>query len=268
MKNPLQLYQLLDKSNCRLCLLPSCMAFAVAVIQGKKDITDCPRASPETIAAVNGKVTVRKDIAEEQQERLIGLKQALAAIDFAAVAERLGARTVPEGMAIPCLGKDFVVDAAGELRSECHSNLWVQVPLLNYILHGMGKKISGRLVSFAELPGAADWSRFFSHRCERGLEQLAAAHPDLFFEILDLFGARPVSGTEADRSLCLHPLPALPLVINYWEPEPGLDAKLTLLFDDTAADNLPMDAIYLLCQGLVEMLRALIAKHSRDGKLF
>ncbi len=268
MKNPLELYRLLDKSNCRACLLPSCMAFAVAVIQGQKSIEECPHASDRAIEAVRGKVVVRKSIAEEQQERLHALKQAIAAVDFASVAERLGGRTVPEGLAIPCLGKEFVVNATGELRSECHSNLWVQVPLLNYIINGQGRHPTGRLVAFAQLPKGGDWSRFFAHRCETGLQQLANAHPDLFFELLDLFGSRPLPGTGADRSLRLHPLPRLPLVVNYWAPEPGLGAKLNLLFDETAADNLGVDAIYLLCQGMVEMFRALIVKHSRDGKLF
>ncbi|MCI5180309.1 MAG: Fe-S cluster protein, partial [Candidatus Electrothrix sp. AW3_4] len=48
-KTPLELYKHLEQSNCRRCLLPSCMAFSVAVIQGQKQLKDCPYLSKEKI---------------------------------------------------------------------------------------------------------------------------------------------------------------------------------------------------------------------------
>jgi len=268
MNNPLELYKLLNKSNCKKCMLPSCMAFSVAVIQGRKNIDDCPDLDAQTVEALNGQVVKRKNFEDEQLENLNRLKQEIAKVDFVSVAGKLGAAVHKGRLAINCLGKDFVIDASGGMTSECHNNLWVHFPLLNYIIHGKGRELSGEWVPFNELKGAIDWSRFFSRRCEEDLKQLADAHTELFFEILHLFGAQPVAGMDADHSLVIYPLPKVPFMINYWEPEQGFESKLNVLFDRVTTDNITIESIYSLGRGFVEMFRALIVKHNRDGKLF
>ena len=268
MNNPLELYKLLNKSNCKKCMLPSCMAFSVAVIQGRKKIGDCPDLDAKTVEALDGQVAQRKNLEDEQLENLRRLKKEITKVDFASVADKLGAAVHQGKMAVNCLGKDFIIDSAGELTSECHNNMWVHFPLLNYIIFGKGRNLSGEWVIFSELPGAADWSRFFSHRCEEDLKQLADAHTELFFEILHLFGAKQVDGMDADHSLVIYPLPKVPFMINYWEPEQGFQSKLNILFDRVTTENLTVESIYLIGRGLVEMFRALIVKHNRDGKLF
>ncbi|MBU4262753.1 MAG: DUF3786 domain-containing protein [Proteobacteria bacterium] len=268
-KNPLELYKLLKKSNCRECRLQSCMAFAVAVIQGQKQLADCPYIDRETLQALGGVVGGRSSREDEQQQVLARLKQEAGQIDFPEAAARLGVQLRDGRLGINCLGKDFWIDAAGEMWSECHNNPWVLIPLLNYIIHGKGRQLSGEWVAFGDLPGAADWNRFFSRRCEEAMGQLADAHAELIFEILHLFGANPAAGvTNADQSLVIFPLPGLPMLINYWPPEDHFASKLNILFDRTAADNITVESIYLLGRGLVEMFRGLIVKHSRDGKLF
>jgi len=267
-KNPLELYKRLKQSNCRECMLPSCMAFAVAVIQGQKKLADCPYIDPALLGPDGGEVSTRRSFEDEQREQLESLKREMAAIDVAEAAENLGAREVDGRIAVNCLGKDFIVDGSGEMKSECHNNLWVHAPLLNYIIHGKGRPPTGKWVSFHELPGAADWSRFFVHRCQEDLRLLLDAHTELLLEIFHLFGSRAMAGHDADDSLILLPLPKLPLVINYWRAEGDFPSKVNLLFDVTAADNLKVSSIYTLCRGLVEMFRALIVKHNKTGTLF
>lgn len=268
MNNPLELYKLLNKSNCRKCMLPSCMAFAVAVIQGQKKISDCPDIDPQTAEKLGGRIATRASFEEEQRERLQSLKEEVKTVDFQAVAGKLGASVSRGRLALNCLGKDFFIDAAGEMTSECHNNLWVHAPLLNYIVHGKGRALTGEWVPFEALREARDWSRFFAHRCEEDLKKLADAHTELFFEILDLFGARQADSMDADYSLVIYPLPKVPFLINYWEPESGFSSKLNILFDRSADENISVGSIYLLGRGLVEMFRALIIRHNRDGKLF
>lgn len=268
LKNPLELYKLLNKSNCRKCMLPSCMAFAVAVIQGSKKIGDCPELDAETVRELDGQVATRDNFEDEQHERLGVLKQEVQKVDFAAIAAKLGAEVNQDRLAVNCLGKDFIIDSAGDMTSECHNNLWVHGPLLNYIIHCKGRDLSEEWVPFDVLHGAKDWSRFFARRCEGDLKQLADAHTELLFEILDLFGAQSIGGMDADHSLVIYPLPKVPFMINYWEPEQGFASKLNILFDWTASDNINIESVYVLGRGLVEMFRALIVRHSRDGKLF
>ncbi|MFQ6073135.1 MAG: (Fe-S)-binding protein [Methanosarcinales archaeon] len=42
MPNVIEIYQLLPKTNCKKCKESTCMAYAVALLQRKKQISDCP----------------------------------------------------------------------------------------------------------------------------------------------------------------------------------------------------------------------------------
>ena len=268
-KNHLELYKHLDQSNCKRCMLPSCMAFAVAVIQNQKTLDDCPALELELKQQLSGDVVKKPSFEEEQEQMLNTFKDQITKIDLGAAAERLGAPMKNGMIAISCLGKDFLINPGGEMVSECHKNVWVQVPVLQYIIGSKGVQPKGEWVAFGQLAGAADWQRFFSHRCESEMKKLVDAHTDLMFEILHLFGATPISGiTNADQSLVIKPLPKVPFLINYWLPEDGFESKLTMLFDRTAEANINIESLYTLGAGLVEMFRKLIVKHNKDGKLF
>ena len=268
-KNPLELYTYLEKSNCRRCGVPSCLAFAAAVIQGQKRLEDCPVIDKELLEELKGRLGQKETLEDDQGRVLQNLKAEITHIDFQAIASRIGGISENGKIGINCLGKNFWIDTSGEMVSECHVNNWVHIPLLHYILTCKGRNPKEDWASFSELKGASDWVLFFSHRCEESMREIADAHPDLLFEILHLFGAKPVSGvTSADKSLVISPLPKVPFLINYWQPEDDFDSKLNILFDRTAEDNINPDSIYLLGRGIVEMFRQLIVRHSKDGKLF
>lgn len=48
----IQIYQLLEKSNCAECGVPTCLAFAMKVAQKQAALDDCPRCSDEAKAAL------------------------------------------------------------------------------------------------------------------------------------------------------------------------------------------------------------------------
>nr|MBF0222406.1 DUF3786 domain-containing protein [Desulfobulbaceae bacterium] len=269
MNNPYDIYKILNKSNCRQCLLPSCMAFAVALVQGGKKPKDCPYLTSESIALLNCHESP-ETLETDQEKILTTLKDEVAKTDLSATAARLNTQFVDDKIGISCLGKTFWIDGLGRLSSECHTNHWVYLPLLHYILHSKGKKPQDNWVNFGGLKGATKaWAQYFSHRCEDALRQLADAHPELLFEILDIFGAKKKKNiTNADYCLVIEPLPNVLLMINYWPPEDDFNSQLTLLFDTSTQDNLDLDSLYLISRGLVEMFRELLVKHSKNGKLF
>jgi len=268
-KNPLELYKLLDKSNCRRCLLPSCMAFAVAVIQGNKRLADCPVLDRELIASLEGKVEKKAFLADDQSYLVSQLQQQVAELDFSAAARRIRAVVIDGNLTVNCLGKDFSIDKQGRMSSACHLIPWVQLPLLTYILHCKGREPGADWHSMTELQGSAQWGHYFSHRCEEPFLQLIDAHQDLVFRMLGLFGAEPAENdSSADFSSIIHPLPLVPVLINYWQPEDGFPSKLNILFDRSAEENLDAELLYMMIRGIVEMFRQLIVRHSKDGKLF
>ena len=268
-KNPLEIYAALAKTNCGQCGVPSCMAFAAAVLQGQKKLTACPYIDPASVAQLSHRIVRRRSLEDDHQQAIQQLQREVTELDFSSLAPRIGARLVEGNLAINCLGKDFLITPSGEMLSDCHLNHWIYVPLLHYVILCQGKEPQGEWVPYATLPGASEWSQYFSHRCEEPLRQLADAHRDLIFEMLHLFGAKSVSlSGGADHSLLILPLPKVPFLINYWEPEEGFASKLNILLDRSAGENINAQSINLLARGIIEMFRQLILRHSRDGKLF
>jgi hypothetical protein len=239
------------------------MAFAVAVIQGQKQLGDCPQLPEKTIALLSGGIVQRKTLEEEQTEGLAELRQQLARQDLGEIAAKRNLPVKENRIGVRCLGRYFWVDGQGVMTSECHTNNWVHGPVLNYLLSNKVQEPVGEWISFRKIPGAADWENFFSHRCEQEMQRLADTHTELFFDLLALFEAEELQGVnDSDRSLVLYPLPKLPFLISYWEPEEPFSSQLTLLFDKAASENIDPGVIYALGRGMVEMFKRLIVQHS------
>jgi hypothetical protein len=260
----------LDRSNCRECGLPTCMAFAALVARGQRPLADCPRLPPAIVEKLSGAVTeVVRTGEDARAEAIERIKAQVAGIDFPEAARRIGATMNGDRLSIRCLGKPFEIDPDGGLHSECHVNTWVHLPLLNYVTTCEGRTPTRDWVTFDELDSARDWVRFFSHRCENAMKKIADRDPDLFIDTLDLFSGARVERRPADRfstaddAIVLRPLPLVPLMIAYWRPEDGFESTLNLFFDRTAGVNLGAGAIYMLTQGLVEMFRKITVKHGR-----
>lgn len=260
--NLMEIFKLLDKSNCRECYEPTCMAFAAAVFQGKKRLAECTHLDRETVACCSGEGSVVQEMEKEREAALEDLKKRIADVDLAAAAERLGGRFSDGRLTLKVLGKDFSVDRQGRLFSDIHVHAWIAAPFLNHILTSSGVPPSGRWLPLRELRGGKTWHRLFGQRCEAPLKQVADTYTELFEDMIHIFNGRQVENRYAsDISLVLHPLPKVPLLICYWKAEEGLDSNLHLFFDDTAEAHLHIEALYALVAGLVRMFEKLAQRH-------
>jgi len=137
----------------------------------------------------------------------------------------LGATLAGDKLTLKILGKDFTVDSEGNMMSACHNNVWVMVPLLNYIISSAGKDLSGKWVPFRELTNGIVWSAFFEQRFEKPLKQLPDAYPDLIEDMICIFSGKPEeTNFDSDISLVLYPLPKVPMLIFYTKPEEDLES--------------------------------------------
>ena len=261
-KNPMEIFKLLDKSNCRKCNKPTCLAFAAAVFQGQKRLDECPLLDRKIIQRYGGVAVNQIPLEQMRTESIENLKRKIATIDLRLSAQRLGAQFSNEKLTIKCLGKDFSVDVKGNISTEIHVHAWIAVPVLNYILTGAGAPVSGTWVPFRELEGGKKWYRLFEQRCEKPLKKVADTYTDLFEDMIHLFNGRQVDNHYAsDISLVLHPLPKVPLLICYWKPEDDLTSDLNIFFDSRAEENLNIESIYTLGTGLVTMFEKLALRH-------
>ncbi len=256
----LEILKCLNKSNCRECGVPTCLAFANALINGEKKFSDCPHLSKEAADELDKKIVTRGQY-EKLKELLEPLKKEVSTIDFSKVADGLGADYENEKLRIKCLGKDFIVDKKGNIESLIHVNTWVAAPLLKYIINGGNEPLSGKWVSYGELKRASSVEQYFDRRCEEPLRQLAESHTDIFFDLINIFGGKNVDGFSADYARVIYPLPKLPFLILYWKPDNQFESKLRLLMDSTADKYLDIEFIIGLGRGIVEMLKKILSKH-------
>ncbi len=260
--NPMEIYKLLNGSNCRECNENTCLAFAVAVFKGKKPIHACPYLDKEVIERYGGTIEKPNTIDEYKAEAIDLLKQKIALIDLAEAAKRLGANFSNNKLTIKIFGKDFTVDSKGNISSEIHINAYMAVPALNYILNGSGKFPNGNWITFRELNGGPSRYAHFHQCCEKPLKQVADTYTNLFKDMLEIFdGKQIVSHIDSDVSILLYPLPLFPIMVCYWKPEDGLDSSLYIYFDAASDDNLDIESIYTLNEGLALMFKKIALRH-------
>lgn len=260
--NAMEIFKLLNKSNCRECNKATCLAFAAAVLQGQKQLHECPYLEPDIIERFGGGIKKGASIEQDQEHAIEALKTKIARIDLSSSMQRLGARFSNDKLTVKIFGKDFSIDSKGNITTDIHVHFWITVPVLNYIIDCSGAPVLGKWVPLRELEGGKSWYRLFEQRCEKPLKKVADTYTDLFEDMIHLFNGKPVENHYAsDISLVLYPLPKLPILICYWKPDDGLESNLNIFFDSTAEDNLRIESIYTLAVGLVRMFEKIALRN-------
>lgn len=265
--NVMEVLQLLDKSNCRKCGEKTCMAFAAAVLTGRRRLSECPVVSPGDCARY-GEQTARKRYLEEEGEKVFAeLKEALATIDFQKRAEEIGATCHNGRIRLKIMGKEFSVDKEGNASTDIHVNPWILMSALNYIINSKAVPLSSNWVPLRELPSGQDWYRLFGQGSEKLLKKVADAYPELFSDLVRMFSGHQIEDQfSSDVAVVLWPLPMVPMLICYWKAEEGMESALGLFFDDTGEDNLGIKGLYSLGVGFASMIDKLVRQHGFEPR--
>ncbi len=262
LKNTVEILQLLDKSNCKKCNEPTCLAFAASVFKGKRQLDECPNLSEEVIETYVGKVIKRASVEEEAEKGIEILKKKITDLDLSAAAKRMGADFSNNRVTFKILGKDITVDAQGNVTTDIHVHPWLMGPVFNYIIDGGGIPVKGNWVPLRELEGGKEWEGLFGQRCEKPLKKVADTYTALFEDMIHIFNGKQVENHyNSDISLVLLPLPRIPILICYWKPEDGLESDINLFLDSTAVENLNIESLYGLVAGLVVMFDKIALRH-------
>lgn len=263
--NHLEIYKILPKTNCRECRLPTCLAFAVAAMKHDKKLSDCPYLAKDVLESHRVRGTKAESSDDDYLAAMKVLQQKAAGLDLGQRAEIVGGQYADGRLTMRVLGKNFYVEDSGFVASQCHTNYWLAVPILNYVLSSAGREPVGEWLPLRDLKhGGEDWWRLFGQRCEKPLKKLVDEYTGLMELIIDIFDGRPAPDQfNSDLAVIIHPLPKLPLLICYWQSEEGMESSLNLFFDRSAEQNLIIDSIYTLCTGLVIMFEKIARTHGK-----
>lgn len=260
--NALEAFQLLPKTNCKECGEKTCLAFAGAVFTGKAGLGKCPYVSEEALTQYGGQKSAVNPIEEEFMAVIKKLQTRLLSLDLSERAKTIGA-TYSEGfITLPIMGKLFSIDNSSNVKTDIHVNGWVLGSVLHYVNSSEGLPLSNKWVPLRELPSGRDWYPLFAQQCEAVLKGVADKYPDLFADLVEMFeGTKVDDQFQSDVAVALLPLPLVPILICYWEPEDGMESSLSVFFDETGENNLGIEGIYNLGVGIAFMLERLSKVH-------
>ncbi len=260
--NAMEVFKLLDKSNCRKCNELTCLAFASKVFLGSKSLDQCPVLSPKILERFKGTQKQKSRVRADQDAMLAEVKDKIQSCDLEAVAKRVGGTFSNGKLTIRVLGKPFAIDSNGNMFSDIHINFWVAAPVLNYVLYCKGIPLTGQWIPLRELKGGKEKTGLFVQRPLKSFKKIADRYPNLFEDLIFLFNGKKVKNhNESDISLVIHPLPRLPILICYWKPDEQMDSDLNLFFDSSADMNASLDIVYGIASGIVNMFEKISMKH-------
>ncbi len=265
--NAMEVFKLLEKSNCRKCNETTCLAFASKVFLGQKNPDLCPCLDPAVLARYQENSKPELPGEKERDQAMEVLKAQLAAIDLELAAQRIGGEFKNGWLTLRIFGKPFALNHQGQFRSDLHINPWIVLPVFAYVLHCQGTPLTGKWAPFRELEGGRAMNGLFVQRGEKPLKKIADTYPGLFEDLTDMFSGQPLERQyESDISLVLYPLPKLPLLICYWKPEDGMESDLNLFFDRSAEQNGGIGMVLGLATGIVRMFEKFALTHGVEGE--
>lgn len=223
------------------------MPFALSVISGQAELSDCPLLTAEEIAVLKTSI-VRTDWREDL---ILKLQQEIKDIDFARAAPGLGAEMRGDALVLNCMGREFVLSPDGQLSTQGRMTPWMKILLLHYVRTSGSGPLSGRWTSYAELKGGMVKSSSFLRDCEEPLRELFDKDSAAVAAALTRLGATLQGGFPTQDAWQLFLLPKVPVTILYWPAEEEFPSKVKILFDATADRFLDAESLIFLVEGLV-----------------
>lgn len=116
-----------------------------------------------------------------------------------------------------------------------------QLCILAYLINAQDIPLAQKLVTGNTLPGGQFFFRGQHGLPTQKLEEAFGNNPEILHKVSYQLSAEPCD--FGDASICLYMLPRLPLTIVIWGRDEEFEARASILFDQTAASQLPLDAL-------------------------
>jgi hypothetical protein len=134
-----------------------------------------------------------------------------------------------------------------------------QLCILAYLINAQDLPLADKLVGAETLPGGQFFFRGLHSLPTDKLKNVFGNRPEVLHRISARFDAERCE--FGDASIRLYVLPRLPLTIVIWRRCEEFDARASILFEKTAASQLPLDALLAAANLTVEAL----AKAATEG---
>ena len=190
-----------------------------------------------------------------------GLWRQLVELDPGQTAQRAdcGLLSAAERYVVTLLNAEYEVNPAnagiflfGDSSPPKCAGFMEQLCILAYLLGAKDIPPAEKLVKAESLPGGQFFFRGPHLLPTAKLKKAFGDNPEALIRASKQFGGE--EGEFGDASVMLHALPRIPLTFVIWRRDKEFDARASILFDKTAADHLPLDALWALVNLTTKML--------------
>ena len=127
-----------------------------------------------------------------------------------------------------------------------------QLCILAYLINAQDLPPANKFVKAESLPTGQFFFRGLHSLPTGKLEQAFGQSPERLYEVSKKLDAK--RSEFGDASIELHALPRIPITIIIWRGDDEFEARASILFDQTAGSQLPLDALGALANLTVKAL--------------
>lgn len=259
---------ILAKTNCRDCGLPTCLAFASKVVSEKHPLQNCPHIPADLLARCETELAeqysqgkwLKRDMAEDALQWARSRAASLAIENLPA---RIGGELIRIGsdtlLRLPyfnghlhILGTTITKEDGGQVSR------YEQVFILNHLAQGGSRPPTGRWKGFVEFPNTVSKMVSMKGAVEEPLIAGFSGRTDELRQRALELGAQPMPSNagSADVAVVFTPLPRVPVALLFWDATPGDDvqSQAKLMFDETVIEHLDIESIVFLSERLRQLL--------------
>jgi len=198
-----------------------------------------------------------------------GLWQQLIGLDCQQTAKRAQCQyfSSPQRYVVTLLNTEYVVNLEDEQifslkpgSPPVPAEFLEQLCILAYLINAKDLPIVNKLVRAETLPTGQFFFRGPHKLPTETLEKVFGPSPELLYQNTELFTAEKCE--FGDASIQFYILPRVPVTIVIWRADEEFDARASILFDRTAGEHLPLDA---LSAGVNLAVEALVQAVSETG---
>lgn len=190
-----------------------------------------------------------------------GLWEQLDKLDRQKTAERAKCQYLanPPRYVITLLNTEYVVNLSDKQifsnqpgPEPTEAEFLEQLCILAYLINAQDMPPTNKFVGPEHLPSGQFFFRGLHSLPTRKLEEAFGKSPERLYEVSRQFNAKICE--FGDASVEFHALPRIPIAIIIWGDDDEFEARASILFDQTAGSQLPLDALGAIANLTVKAL--------------
>ena len=180
----------------------------------------------------------------------------LAEADAEGICARTGAQSEGEGrIVVDYLNRSYVVslpDGKVQLKEGSDVPLKERILILHYLTFAKGTPLSGKMLSYKQLPGIASYYSVFYQLGLKPILNRFGKNPELLIDAAQNLGGHRVD--YGDVAVTINAFPRVPVTYVLWRGDEEFPPQGNMMFDSTVSDYIPLEDLRDLCHTIARKL--------------